>query len=143
MTNAATLASMFTTTGNKRIWFLDVSTAGKARFAINTDGTSGGTLLATSTATLVTGTWYFLVGYYNPTTGKVGIIVNAGTPDETTAGAGMFVTTAIAMNIGAQESSATVSAALQDIAFWSRNLTTAEVARLYNSGNGLTYPFLA
>ncbi len=142
LTNAATLASLYTTTGNKRVWFFDVSTAGKARFAINTDGTSGGTLIATSTATLVTGTWYFLVGYYNPTTGKIGIIVNAGTPDETTASAGMFVTTGIAMNIGAQESSATVSAALQDIGFWSRNLSTSEVARLYNSGNGLTYPFL-
>jgi hypothetical protein len=135
------VATLFVTTGNKRVWLMDITTGGKARFGISTAGTSAN-VLATSTPTLVTGTWYHLVGYYNPTTGKAGIIVNNGTADEATASAGMFVTTGIGMCIGGQESVSSAQAALQDIGFWSRNLTAAEIATLYNAGVGRSYPFI-
>jgi hypothetical protein len=98
--------------------------------------------VAEKSTTLSTGTWYFAAMYYDSSTNKVGVSLNASAWTETS------VTGTINTG-GDQVKFARLSyqsgwdnyynGRLDEWGHWGRVLTTAELTELYNSGNGLSY----
>lgn len=89
-----------------------------------------------------TGTWYFVVAWYNATTHEQGIQVNNGTASTGTV-IGSPSDTAAPFCIGSVDGLATTfwDGLIDEVNFWRRLLTDDEKTALYNGGAGLAYPF--
>jgi hypothetical protein len=88
---------------------------------------------------LTTGTWYFVVLWKDTGSGFLNIQVNNGTPEtlstiypNTATGLGFFIG-----GIGTEYFDGVIDA----VGVWKRVLTADERTALYNSGNGIEYPF--
>jgi hypothetical protein len=100
-------------------------------------GNSSGTLIKSG---LSTGSWNFFVAQYDTSTGDIGLSVNGGS----------FITTAAtpftitdAFYLGSRDNSSLFfNGLLDEVGIWKRLLTLLEITGLYNSGSGLTYPFV-
>lgn len=91
-------------------------------------------------SSLTVGTWYFIACRYNSSRQPT-ISVNAATAVSATALPGALNTTGTgAFQIG-RRGSTFMNGNIDEVGYWSRELTDAEVTTLYNSGNGVTYPF--
>ena len=127
----------------KREMILTYTTAtSRFRFIVRNAADSAGFVLEASTLGAPSAaTWYFIYWYFDKGTG-LGISVNDGTVD-TLAETGDANTGTADFVVGAQDeiASSPLNGRLADIGRWSRVLTSGEVTSLYNSGNGLTYPF--
>jgi hypothetical protein len=53
-----------------------------------------------------------------------------------------FNTSNIVTSFGSTDGAAVLNGILDEMGFWSRELDSTEVTQLYNSGSGLTYPFV-
>lgn len=100
---------------------------------------SPGTVVHDFTGTAVpSGTWFFVAVTYNPSgSGSINILVNnvADTPFTIYLGAaGPQVVTLFSAN-------ATSQLSIDSFSAWSRVLSGTELTKLYNSGNGLDFPF--
>jgi len=84
-------------------------------------------------------TWYHVVGVHNYATNKNYIYVNNDTPDS--ADSVEHVGTTGPFQIGAFNGGAIANARIDAVGFWKKTLSSSEVAELYNSGNGIEYPF--
>ena len=84
--------------------------------------------------------WEFVVGRWNGST--VSISVNNGTPDTDTAATLVAYADAVVTDLrcGRRYPSDEVYY-VDSMSFWHRALSDAEVTTLYNSGDGLDYPF--
>jgi len=122
-------------------WKLWQYAADDWRFTIS-DSVTGDTT-AKNTTIYVIGEWYFLVGRYNPTTKKAELNVNNGTkavaasaltnvPDQT-------YKLIVLGNLAGDETYGLIDS----VSMWWRYLSDAEITTLYNSGNGLEFPFLS
>jgi hypothetical protein len=82
-------------------------------------------------------TWYMLSAYYNSTTDKMGISVNAGTVDEADQTTGENTPSVLNFYVGAQIPLLFANHTKVDIIHvWNRVLTQDEVAYMYNGGVG-------
>lgn len=92
--------------------------------------------------TLTTGAWYFIYAYQDIATGKVGLSVNDGATQEVNYTISTYANNAALCLGGSPDDSAFYHWGYMDgWGRWNRVLTAAEVTQLYNSGNGLDYPF--
>lgn len=87
-------------------------------------------------------TWYFIVCRHNATANTIRISVNDSDVSAATTGAG--VDTASPFNIGSLEATAGTffDGLIDEVGFWKRELSDAEVTDLYNSGNGRDYAYI-
>lgn len=85
------------------------------------------------------GTWYFLVAWHSSADNKIYIQIDNGTPVEAAWTGGTQDTTA-ELRIG-RAANNYFDGLIDSVSFWKRVLTSDERTSLYNSGNGLDYPF--
>lgn len=86
-------------------------------------------------------TLYHVVGWFNSATKEVGISVNAGTPNTTTADTDTPNSSG-ALQIGGQTSlTRYFDGLIDEVGFWKRVLAADERTQLYGGGAGLAYPF--
>ena len=130
--------------GTQRSWGLSFEPSAWGFYFDCANSGSNTDHIARNTITgLSTGVWYHVVGTYDGTTVK---LYTNGVLGATTAGlSGGLSGNAVQMAIGV-DGRATPSQALggyiDEVAIWSRALSSAEVTSLYNSGSGLQYPFV-
>ena len=122
-------------------------TGGYIWYAFGAASGSNNTFKSTTTS-LSTGTWYHIViaGSGNGTAGNYKIYVNGTeqTINFTTAGANRaFPAGSGTLYWGGNVagSGSWVDGRIDEIGYWTKVLTQTEVTALYNSGNGLAYPF--
>ena len=101
--------------------------------------TTGGYKTLIADGAISTGAWHHLVVTYDGTTKR--IYVDGSDVKDSTDGSGNYVGTTSDIKFGEDIGTANYDGLLDEIGFWSRALTSAEVTDLYNSGAGLTYPF--
>lgn len=105
---------------------------------------SGGTAKGVSAATLgapSTGTWYFLVAWYDSTNDTINISGNNGSADQTT-GVNPPGATTGTFRLGLlQAGTQAWDGKIDAVGFWKRILTSDERTTLYRGGVGLEYPF--
>jgi hypothetical protein len=131
----------------------DDSTSGNREYSLLYD-TSANRLLAVggrpATATvdvatangfgaLSSGTWYFVVMWYDSVAQTINIQVNNGTVDSVAKTIGPPDTTQAFILGGFGNSQFFLNGLIDSVSFWKRVLTSAERKALYNSGNGLGY----
>jgi len=94
------------------------------------------------TYTLTTGTWYMLSYTYNGTT-VTGYINGSSIGTDTGSGSGSDSGYYNGILVGVVTNNTPpvnpASAKIDEVSFWSRGLSTTEIAQLYNQGNGMTY----
>jgi hypothetical protein len=92
--------------------------------------------------TLSDGTWMFIIAWYSSADQKVYIQCDNGTPDEAAWTGGTQSSSGAGFSIGgANVGGGHFNGAIDSVTFWKRVLTSQERTDLYNSGNGLDYPF--
>ena len=86
-------------------------------------------------------TWYFVVAWHDSVANTINLQVNNGTVASLAHSSGVFNGTA-SFYLGRNEEGATyLDGRLDSFSIWKRVLTAPERTQLYNSGNGLDYPF--
>lgn len=95
------------------------------------------------TATLTTATRYHCVQTYDGSV--LTLYLNAATDGTPASYAGAMTPGTGSVGIGVLGDNATQFAigTIDEVAWWSRALSSTEITQLYNSGNGLAYPFSA
>ena len=100
---------------------------------------NGDTAKTVKISSLSADTWYHCVA--TAATNKVlNLYINAGTPATKTSTNG-FLTNYSEFRVGQNTGTNYFDGIIDEIGFWNRVLTSDEVSELYNSGNGLQYPF--
>jgi hypothetical protein len=127
-------------TGNQRGYNLVKFTSDAFLWQISSGGTAFVTLTSTAPA-IVTGTWYFVRTWYDPSRSIMGIAVNETYFDTRAMTGGAFDNTQL-FELGRNAvSSNALDGRLDEVGLWSRVLGTREALWLYNNGVGRTYPF--
>lgn len=139
--------SKWNATGDQREYQIYYDQAAdRFTIAVSSAGTSGTTTTAAANnfGSPSTGTWYWLVGYHDATNDLIGIQVNNGTANTASHANGVFNGTS-AFNMARQTGGTSIDwdGLIDEAAAWSRLLTDAEKAALYNAGRGLAYSFKA
>lgn len=112
---------------------------GKIRFTVFSDGQSPVHL--ESYDTVVSGNWYFVVIWFDGDAGETNIQINNGTISSISHSGGVYVGDNPFI-IGSQSNLGKyLNAKVDNFGFWKRVLDSTERSQLYNSGNGLAYPF--
>ena len=119
-------------------------TADTFEFAAANDGTNDGTKRAVSLSLggVYTHTWYFIVAWHDSVSNTLNIQVNNGAVDSKAFTGGVYDGTG-PFEIGrmADTLAARPDGRVDEVGLWDRVLTAEERTALYNSGDGLTYPF--
>jgi phosphodiesterase/alkaline phosphatase D-like protein len=109
------------------------------KFAVYSSGNP--TVLANSLGSPSAGTWYFVVATHDGSAHTNTIRIN-DTYQDSIAAADAASDTAATFNIGYFPKFNYYSdSRIDSVGFWKRVLTPTEITELYNSGNGLEYPF--
>lgn len=111
--------------------------AGSYRFGVTHDGATF--KYVDSLVTPSTATWYFIVAWHDSVANTINIQINNGTAQSAAHTLGVFNGTHF-FALGDTEG-AWFNGRLDEAAVWKRVLTATERTNLYNSGNGVTYPF--
>ena len=126
-----------------REYMLDYAVFNANRFTwgVSSTGSNYTTVVANNFGTASTGTWYHVVVWHDSVSNLIGISVNDGTPNTTSTSAGVFAGVQV-FKIGAWAvANAPMDGIIDEVGLWDRVLTSTERTDLYNSGNGLAYPF--
>jgi Concanavalin A-like lectin/glucanases superfamily len=117
---------------------LDWSSSSNVTFTVYK--TTGGSY---SAAVPVTSTnWVFIAAWYNLASGTVNISINNGTPSTTVFSGTPGTSSSNAdLDFDGSPASPSVQYGFDEVAFWNRLLSSAELNYLYNSGAGNFYPF--
>jgi hypothetical protein len=111
-----------------------VNSAGTAAANVFLDDTALGSPLAT--------TWYYVVAWHDSTANTINIQINNGTPTSLSHTLGVYASGTGLFSIGSTGGTAAyMNGRIDEVSFWKRILTADERMTLYNSGNGLAYPF--
>lgn len=100
-----------------------------------------GEVTANDFGAVSTGTWYHLIGWYNESSGELGISVN-GVANSSVGTTGVVTVGNAEFQIGAREYSGAEQywdGLIDEVAYWKRAITSDERTELYNSGNGLSF----
>lgn len=125
--------------GSKEYLLFSHNATEKYSFYVSNDGTATGSVQETNVIT--TGTWYFIVCQHDSVNNLLKIQVNNTGWTTTSFSAGVFNgTTAFRLGENA-DGSVPCLGGVDEVGVWRRILTDAECTTLYNSGNGLSYPF--
>jgi hypothetical protein len=103
------------------------------QFSVTTNGTTITTVTANNFGAASTSTWYFVVASYDGS--NISINVNNGTANTATFTAGVFDGSSN-FAIGNDSDGDFMDGLIDMVAVWKRTLSAAELAYLYNSGNG-------
>jgi hypothetical protein len=133
--------------GGKREFDLEFLSAAGAtnKFRMRLFRAVDSSIAVNDTTTISTATWYFVVGWHDATANTMNIQVNGGTAVSAATGGALQAASDAAWVIGAREFTAApayTNGRVDEVGFWKRVLTAGERTALYNSGNGVTYPFL-
>lgn len=137
-----------TSSTNQRSYRAFLNTTPRFAFECSTDGTSGAvTSVVSTTSTVADGsTWYFVACRHRNGV-QISVSVNAGTP-QTAAYTGSIFSGSSVFRVGDLGNTAIWTPGLlpydglvDEVSLWSRELSDAEITTLYNSGNGLAYPW--
>ena len=104
---------------------------------------NSGPVVATWGSTIAATNWCFVLCYHDATGDVIGIQINNGTA-VTASIVGGVRDAGQPFQIGGVSAFGkdySVNGAVDECGFWKRLLTPAEKTALYNSGNGITYPF--
>lgn len=123
------------TAGNRE--YLISQNGGTLYFAASADGTAVTTL--DNGGGITTGTWYFVVYYYDATGNTLNMEVNNAAPVSLAHSGGCFDGTATFMLGNELSALQAMAGSLDEVSFWKRLLTTDEKTWLYNGGNGRSY----
>ena len=105
------------------------------------DGSSVGSVTANTFGDMSINTWYFVVGWHDSVANQLGISINATTADTQAWTTGTNVETN-GFSIGKfGEATEYWTGLIDEVGFWKRVLSAAEITSLYNAGAGRTYPF--
>jgi len=146
------LMSKFKDTSGGYSWILRLIQTSGTNYDIYWDNSSNGTSLANSKTTTTTsfsnGTWYHISMVYTSGVGaNIIFYVNGSKVGNTvsTANTSIYNSAAKFILSGNEASSGNpqtfMDGVLDEVGVWSRALTSTEITSLYNSGDGLTYPF--
>lgn len=134
------LISKYRPTGNQRSYSFNYTWNGgtpRLQFVSSTNG--AGASVGSANVTLSAATWYHLVFIYTASAGSVEFFVDGSSIGSDTAlGTSIFNGTAD-FEIGAQNAAFFVDGLIDEVAVWSRVITSDEVAEIYNSGAGKSY----
>lgn len=120
----------------------DSATVERFQFNVSSTGSNFVTVNADSLGTPSLDTWYFVVAWHDATANTINIQVNNGTVDSTSHTTGVFDGNGtFALGSYAQTPTNFFDGMIDEMGFWKRVLTADERTELYNSGNGLAYPF--
>jgi hypothetical protein len=108
-----------------------------SKFTFGLVAVAGGPGVADTAATITTGTWYHLVCWYDSATGQVYVRVNDAATTQSTAAPALIQTPGAPFTIGGP--GAYADAIVDEVGFWKRKLTGAEITALYNGGAGLPF----
>lgn len=109
------------------------------RFIVTNTGPADDVVDATTYGTPATTTWTFLAATYNLASKTLAISVNAGAQDTYVAAvAGRAGNSAFEVGSN-QQGAHNWDGRIDQLGFWSKTLTTAEITQLYNGGSGLAY----
>lgn len=129
--------------GTNREYLIGYETTAN-KFTIIVWSSSGGggfkQLYATTLGSPSNTTWYQIFAWNDSTANTLNISVNDGTVDSTAHASGIYAGAAN-LTIGSGASIQYMDGRLDEMAIWKRVLTAGERTQLYNSGNGLAYPF--
>lgn len=133
------IVSHYSATGNQRSWVMRYNAStGKGSFIVSNNGTATVTLEATAFGNLTTATWYMIFVSHDSVNNLLIISINDSTRATVSHTTGVFDSSA-AFRIGENAGGGNpVNGAVDEVGFWKRVLTTAEVTELYNSGAGKT-----
>jgi hypothetical protein len=110
------------------------------RFYIN-----GGAVNVESASGLSASTWYFVVAWHDSTANTLNLKINNGTTQSVSTGGTTPTDSGSAFRIGGRNYSGFewwLNGLVDDVGLWKgRILTSGEMTEIYNSGNGVTYPF--
>lgn len=96
-------------------------------------------IYAQSSAQLTLGTWYHVIATWDSS--NLYLYIN-GSQDGTASNGKTMTSSGKTFYIGYNgDYSAPFSGEIDEVGVWNRKLTTSEIAELYNSGSGKTYPF--
>jgi hypothetical protein len=98
------------------------------------------TIVASNFGTVPLSTWCFVVAWHDATANTINICVNDGTVNSTAYSAGSYDDGG-KFFIGSNAFGEHVDGGVDEVGFWKRKLTGAEITQLYNAGAGLAYPF--
>lgn len=101
---------------------------------------NGTAVAATDTGIPSTGVWYFIVFWHDSVGNTINLQVNNGTLNSAAHTTGVYQTTGT-FTVGADETATYTDGLIDEVSFWKRVLTADERTELYNSGNGLAYPW--
>lgn len=120
---------------NCEYWLGRNASTNRIQFMVNPTGTTSGSVGITANFSPSAGAWYFIAVWYDTATSFYSIQINNGSVDQSAALSVPFTGTA-PFRIGSA-----MDGIIDEVGFWKRVLTPAERTEIYNSGNGLTYPF--
>lgn len=140
------IAGQYYTTTNQRSWNINYQAAAdRFRFAVSADGTSVAgqfdNVIADNFGSPSTGTWYYIVAWHDSVANTINISVNNGPANSLSHTTGVLDSTG-PFTIGALGNPLQYfDGRIDGVGLWKRVLTSQERTNLYNSGNGLEYPF--
>lgn len=141
LTNAY-LFECWSTTPASRVLEIRISTTGAFIVAVcdGSDTTASFTIQTSGSGNLaVINTWYHLVVTFNQN-GNMVLYVNNVAKGTKAVGVRNIATTSLVVGKN-YSTSAYLNGYIDELGTWNRELTTGEVAALYNSGAGKQYPF--
>ena len=136
------LFSKWLTTGDQRSYALFWWSSGNVlRTYISSDGTNANTSKISVSGALSGSTWYHVVFVYDASAGEVTLYIDGtatgvgatGHKTSIHSGSAQFALGDASGDFGY------LDGILDEVAIWSRTLTSGEVSELYNSGAGLSY----
>jgi uncharacterized phage protein (TIGR02218 family) len=115
--------------------------AGSLQWSICQDGTNA--ISVTSPAVLAPGQWFFFACWHDATNDVIGIQVGDEAPVTLAHASGVFSGGSLSLVVGADNVPNYTDGGIDSLSCWTRILTAAEIATLYNGGAGLDLPFVA
>lgn len=134
------LVSKYLLAGNQRSYGIYFDGTNSLNFASSSDGTSGNTVDQGKTFTPSNGTWYHIVITY-ATSGTVTTYVNGSSLGTNTGYKTSIFNGSAEFAIGRGNLDSWTDGVIDAVGIWSRTIDSSEVTTLYNSGNGVQYPF--
>lgn len=110
------------------------------RFTVSSNGSSWAADVA-STVTLSTGVWYFFRCWHDSVGDVIGIRINDETPVTAAHSAGTFTGSFLEVGRRTDGSTVLLDGKVDSLSVWGRVLTAPECEHIYQSGNGLDYPW--
>ena len=109
------------------------------RFHVSNDG--AGNVSVVNAAAIAANTWYFFVAWHDASGNTINLSVNNNAAASAAHSTGVHNGTASLYLARNEEGVTYLTGRLDSVSIWKRVLSSTERAQLYNSGNGLDYPF--